>query len=246
MHLFTPVNSGCFLPLFAPDDYFGPVSSEFIGPGRLSHSVASDDNHEITMDSTAFSMHFRSLAKSDSGYLKTPTGSPLLLEEKTPMPSATTTVRGSSMELTRYNESLTHISIPADKFSDGKDSNDMSLLEDNPRKYDYASMSPRLNELMSVGTKFPGISPSGFSNGFKATEHLVKDSSSTWIHNGSNSSSVVPAADLGNPSVHASAIASDRVREELLASSYSLVRPSKNKNQSSGQHNTVSLDYNHY
>ncbi|KAF2284764.1 hypothetical protein GH714_029979 [Hevea brasiliensis] len=38
----------------AQDNFFGPVSASFIRPGRLSDSAASDDNHDITMDSTAF------------------------------------------------------------------------------------------------------------------------------------------------------------------------------------------------
>lgn len=206
--------------------------------------MASDDNHEITMDSTAFSMHFRSLAKSDSGYLKTPTSSPLVFEEKTPTQSGTTTVQESSMELTQLDKSFPYISIPVDKFSSGKDSDDMNLLEENPRKYDYAKISPRLDELMSVGSKFPGLATSEFSNGVNATTYIVNNSRSTSTQNGSNSPGDVPAADLGSPI--ASGTTSDRVREELLASSHSIVQPSENKNQSSIQHNTVSVDYNHY
>ncbi|CAN1315897.1 hypothetical protein LINPERPRIM_LOCUS29870 [Linum perenne] len=34
------------------DEFFGPVSANFIRPSRLSDSGASNDNHEVTMDST--------------------------------------------------------------------------------------------------------------------------------------------------------------------------------------------------
>ncbi|XP_057792894.1 uncharacterized protein LOC131009519 isoform X2 [Salvia miltiorrhiza] len=79
------------------DNFFGPVSANFIRPGRLSDSAASDDNHDLTMDSTAFSMHFRSLAGSESGIdLKTPTGGQLFFEEKTP----TNSNKGSSVTYT--------------------------------------------------------------------------------------------------------------------------------------------------
>nr|XP_016436826.1 PREDICTED: uncharacterized protein LOC107762943 isoform X2 [Nicotiana tabacum] len=65
------------------DNFFGPVSPNFIRPGRLSDSAVSDENHDITMDSTAFSMHFRRFVRSDSGIdLKTPTE--VSFDEKTP------------------------------------------------------------------------------------------------------------------------------------------------------------------
>lgn len=83
-------------PFFlAEDNFFGPVSPNFIRPGRLSDSAVSDENHDITMDSTAFSMHFRRFVRSDSGIdLKTPTE--VSFDEKTP----TQTGLGNSMELT--------------------------------------------------------------------------------------------------------------------------------------------------
>ncbi|CAM8957556.1 unnamed protein product [Rhodiola kirilowii] len=232
------------------DDFFGPVSSEFIRPGRLSDSVASDDNHEITMDSTAFSMHFRSLARSESGDLKTPTGSHLVFEEKTPTQSGTTTVQGSSMELTGYEKSVPNASIPVDKFGSGKDSSDMSLVEDNPRKYDYANISPRLDELMSDGNKLPhGVPTSESSDVIIATNYSRKKSNTFRIESGSKSSVDAQATDLESPSVHDSDTASGRVRGELLTKSQSPVdllvsdslqyheqvteQPSDDKNQSS-------------
>lgn len=136
------------------DNFFGPVSSSFIKPGRLSDSEASEA-HEITMDSTAFSQHFRSLAKSDSGGdLKTQTGVPLSFEENTPsqntIPGSTL---GSSMLLNLAKKPISASSTSFGKFSGGGDSDDMSLVEDNPKKYDYGRLSFELDALLPEGVK---------------------------------------------------------------------------------------------
>ncbi|KAL2458296.1 uncharacterized protein Fot_55773 [Forsythia ovata] len=132
------------------DNFFGPVSASFIRPGRLSDSAASDDNHDVTMDSTAFSMHFRSLARSESGVdLKTPTGVHLSFEEKTP---ANANV-GSSMKLTLVKKPISESSIPATNVSGSHDSNDMSLVGENPNKYNYEKLSPGLDALLAESRK---------------------------------------------------------------------------------------------
>jgi hypothetical protein len=147
------------LKIFAEDNFFGPVSSNFIRPGRLSDSGASDD---ITMDSTAFSMHFQSLARSDSGGggdLKTPTMTRahrlLAFEDSatTPSNTATPTDSASFMVLTKAKKPV----LPVDKVSSGgvgggKDSNDMSIVGENPRSYDYGRISPRLDALLAEGS----------------------------------------------------------------------------------------------
>ncbi|XP_020678447.1 uncharacterized protein LOC110096713 isoform X2 [Dendrobium catenatum] len=63
------------------DNFFGPVSTSFINSGHLSESGMPDDNsHDITLDSTAFSLHFRNIAPPDdqsvnsAGSLRTPIG----------------------------------------------------------------------------------------------------------------------------------------------------------------------------
>lgn len=130
----------------AEDNFFGPVSASFIKPGRLSDSAASNDNHDVTMDSTAFSMHFRSIAMSDSGVeLKTPTGIRLSFEEKTP----TQTNAESSMELTVPKKPISLLSSPAG--SSG--SSDMSLVGEKSNKYDYGRISPGLDALLAEGSK---------------------------------------------------------------------------------------------
>lgn len=134
---------------FAEDNFFGPVSANFIRPERLSDSAASDD---ITMDSTAFSMHFRSLARSDSGggELKTPTTAHRLLAfEDNATPSRTDSY-ASFMVLTKTKK------LSVDQVSSGgggKDSNEMSIVGENPRSYDYGRLSPRLDALLAEGSK---------------------------------------------------------------------------------------------
>ncbi|CAK9167178.1 unnamed protein product [Ilex paraguariensis] len=133
------------------DNFFGPVSTSFIRPGRLSDSAASDENHDITMDSTAFSMHFRSLARSESGVgdSKTPTVVHLSFEENTPVHTNV----GSSMVLTGAKKPIFVSSMPVTQVSCGNDSNDMSLVGENPHRYDYDRLSPGLDALLAEGSK---------------------------------------------------------------------------------------------
>uniref|UniRef100_A0A2N9EIX7 Knl1 C-terminal RWD domain-containing protein n=1 Tax=Fagus sylvatica TaxID=28930 RepID=A0A2N9EIX7_FAGSY len=102
------------------------------------------------MDSTAFSMHFRSLARSESGGdAKTPTAHCLDFGEKTPSQNATPTDSGSFMVLTNAKKLGPQPMVPVDKVSGGKDSNDMSIVGENPRSYDYGRLSPRLDALLA-------------------------------------------------------------------------------------------------
>ncbi|VVA98365.1 unnamed protein product [Arabis nemorensis] len=141
------------------DNFFGPVSSHFINPGRLSDATISEEHHDITMDSTAFSMHFRSLAMSESGELQTPLSSHLPVEEKTPTQVTSTSDTGSAMELTNPKMRFPKSHVPVDKGSGGKDSNDMSIVGENSRKYDYGHISPTLAALLADESKeFPPAS----------------------------------------------------------------------------------------
>ncbi|KAL6506791.1 hypothetical protein OROHE_022228 [Orobanche hederae] len=128
------------------DNFFGPVSANFIRPGRLSDSAASDDSHDLTMDSTAFSMHYHSLARSESGVdLKTPTDGQLFFEEKTPMNEN----NGSSMIITLGKKPIPEFSLPVTEISGSHSSNDMSLVGENSSKYDYEKLSPRMDALLA-------------------------------------------------------------------------------------------------
>lgn len=131
------------------------MQSDFIRPGRLSDSAFSDENHDITMDSTAFSMHYRSLARSESeGDLKTPSRMGLDFSEKTPTQDATETNQGSLMVMTNAGKMTLESSFPCDGAgSDGKDLNEMSLVGEEPHMYDYGRLSPTLDALLAEGSK---------------------------------------------------------------------------------------------
>ncbi|KAK7393779.1 hypothetical protein VNO78_22343 [Psophocarpus tetragonolobus] len=107
------------------DDFHGPVSAHFIRPERLSDSGVSDD---VTMDSTAFSLHYRSLARSDSGDIKT-------RHFSTPNSHS----QGSYMEFTK--EKGPHEVVP-DVDSIGRDSNDMSIEGEHQRSFEYDILAP--------------------------------------------------------------------------------------------------------
>ncbi|RLN13431.1 hypothetical protein C2845_PM09G17810 [Panicum miliaceum] len=111
------------------DNFFGPVSTSFIQTGRPSDAgMSEDDNHDITMDSTMFSMHFRNIDPPDdctansAASLMTPN-----MESKGPL-----------------NELA--VSDPGRTLSSGQ--TDMSLLTGNPRSYNYGKLSPTLNSMM--------------------------------------------------------------------------------------------------
>ncbi|GMH12557.1 hypothetical protein Nepgr_014398 [Nepenthes gracilis] len=136
------------------DNFFGPVSADFIKPGQLSGSAASDENHDITMDSTAFSMHFRSLAGSDSGgKFKTPTSVPHAFEERTPSQVTTSANLGNMMALTGAKKPVSQSSLCISKISGRGDSNDMSIVGENLHRYDYGKISPRLDALLGEGNE---------------------------------------------------------------------------------------------
>ncbi|CAH9089459.1 unnamed protein product [Cuscuta europaea] len=133
------------------DHFFGPVSPSFIRPGRLSDLAISDDNHEKTMDSTAISMHSRSLARSEAGPdLKTPPGIHLSAEEKTEENTPAST-QGNSMVLTVTKKQILNSSFSVAKASGTSISSDMSLIGEHSKKYDYGRLSPDLDALLPGG-----------------------------------------------------------------------------------------------
>ncbi|XP_016902820.1 uncharacterized protein LOC103500493 isoform X2 [Cucumis melo] len=135
------------------DNFFGPVSASFIRPMRLSDSAASDDNHDVTMDSTAFSMHFRSLAESDSGRdLKTPTAIRSGFEDRTPTQNTVRTNPDSFMTLTMADKMISPSSQSGDVVR-SKDSNAMSIVGENSEKYEYGRLSPSLDALLTEGSR---------------------------------------------------------------------------------------------
>ncbi|XP_051137396.1 uncharacterized protein LOC127255733 isoform X2 [Andrographis paniculata] len=132
------------------DEFFGPVSANFIRLGRFSDSGASADNPDVTMDSATFSMHFRSLITSDSGVdLKTPMGSQIFSEEKTPKDRDA----GSPMAITLGEKPNLKSSIHSTEASGSQNSNAMSLVGETLNKYDYEKLSPRLDALLAESRK---------------------------------------------------------------------------------------------
>ncbi|KAM1010471.1 hypothetical protein ACFX2I_045864 [Malus domestica] len=87
------------------------------------------------------------------GDLKTPTAVRLVFEEKTPTHNTNVTDSGSLMSLTKPKMVTLQSSVPADKVRSGEDSNDMSIIEENPHKYDYGRLSPILDALLAAGSK---------------------------------------------------------------------------------------------
>ncbi|GAV68436.1 hypothetical protein CFOL_v3_11939 [Cephalotus follicularis] len=165
------------------DNFFGPVSSNFIKPGCLSDSAASHENHDITMDSTAFSMHFRSLAKSESeGDLYTPAGVSLSFEEKSSSQISAHADSGSFMVFTKDKKLVPKSPVLADKVSGGRDSNDMSLVGENTKKYDYGRLSPTLEALLAECSK--DMHPATGSNSANSMS-LRKSEVSAFYENGS-------------------------------------------------------------
>ncbi|KAK1418133.1 hypothetical protein QVD17_27272 [Tagetes erecta] len=131
------------------DNFFGPVSTSFIRRDLID-SATSDDNHDQTLDSTAFSMHFRSLARSDSeGEMKTSTRVHLSSEEKTPTSSNLCSDTRNSMQLTLVNELNSQADVSTFKSSTGSQSDDMSLVGEYHGKYDYGNLSPAMDPLLA-------------------------------------------------------------------------------------------------
>lgn len=99
-------------------------------------------------------MHYRSLARSDTGGdLKTPTAVRLAFEEKTPTHNTNPTDSGSLMSLTKPKMLSPQSLASVDKVRSGEDSNDMSIIEENPHKYDYGRLSPTLDAILAEGSK---------------------------------------------------------------------------------------------
>uniref|UniRef100_A0A0D9WRZ8 Spc7 kinetochore protein domain-containing protein n=1 Tax=Leersia perrieri TaxID=77586 RepID=A0A0D9WRZ8_9ORYZ len=117
------------------EDFFGPVSRSFIQSGRPSDSGMSEDgNHDITLDSETFSMHYRNIAPPDDcsvnsvGSLRTPNSA-------TAGPLKGKAGSGSGKISCNSRDGLT----------------DMSLIADNSDRFDYAKLSPTLNNLLEQG-----------------------------------------------------------------------------------------------
>ncbi|KAL8136662.1 hypothetical protein V2J09_002663 [Rumex salicifolius] len=163
------------------DNFFGPISAGFIKRG-LSNSAEDYENHDITMDSATFSMHFRSLAKSDSGEVKTPTGFRLAFGESSQTETAKSTL-GNSMVLTRVKSPIVYSSPDVERITGSCNSSDMSLVRESLDGYDYGQLSPGLNALLAEGQKdVVAVSSSTQLEGSILTDYPQKDSKSDGIY----------------------------------------------------------------
>ncbi|XP_078443091.1 uncharacterized protein LOC144712694 isoform X3 [Wolffia australiana] len=120
------------------DNLFGPVSTSFIRSGGYS-GVSDDNNHDITLDSTAFSMHFSSVLPSDDhtinsvGTPRTPTGMSLTNTSRSPLLSTEAGERTPRFELRKANGY----------------SSDMTLVQERKNNYDYGKLSPTMEGLLA-------------------------------------------------------------------------------------------------
>lgn len=85
---------------------------------------------------------------SESGDLRTPTSTHVPVEEKTPTQLASRSDTGSTMVFTYPKKLFPRSPVPVDKGSGGGDSNDMSLVGEDSRKYDYGHIIPALAALL--------------------------------------------------------------------------------------------------
>ncbi|WVZ79449.1 hypothetical protein U9M48_027025 [Paspalum notatum var. saurae] len=114
------------------EHFFGPVSASFLQTGRPSDSGMSEDgNHDITLDSRTFSLHFRNIAPPDD----------CTANSAASLTTPNMASKGLVKELTA--------SDPGRTSSSGRDAlTDMSLLTGNPRSYAYGQLSPTLDSMM--------------------------------------------------------------------------------------------------
>ncbi|XP_074561835.1 uncharacterized protein LOC141818186 [Curcuma longa] len=142
------------------DNFFGPVSTSFIRSVSLSETEMSDgNNHDITLDSTAFSLHFRNIAPADDrttnsvGSTRTPTNAAVS--------------DGTDSVIVPKKPFVCNKLSPADLGGNADDSSTMSLIEEKSRKYDYGKLSPTLEKLLNeVDRSMQSNSPDAVNIGY--------------------------------------------------------------------------------
>ncbi|GKB94658.1 hypothetical protein Tco_0980795 [Tanacetum coccineum] len=106
------------------------------------------------MDLTAFSLHFCSIARSDSKVeLKTSTWVHLSFDEKSPNQDSNPTYTGSLMLTTQAKKPNHQPSVSTSKVLTSSASNDMSIFREYRYKYDYGELSPTLDALLAEGNR---------------------------------------------------------------------------------------------
>ncbi|CAL9779312.1 unnamed protein product [Musa acuminata subsp. burmannicoides] len=151
------------------DNFFGPVSTSFIGSGRLSESGMSDDtNHDVTLDSTAFSLHFRNIALADDCTADS------MRSMRTPTGDATTAGAASIIVPTGSKNPFLGSKLFAGNLSGSVGgSSNMSLIEEKSSKYDYGKLSSTLvNLLDQVNRSIQTRSPKSANKVIASDSHL--------------------------------------------------------------------------
>ncbi|THU72030.1 hypothetical protein C4D60_Mb04t07790 [Musa balbisiana] len=151
------------------DNFFGPVSTNFIGSGRLSEAGMSDDsNHDVTLDSTAFSLHFSNIALADDCTADS------MRSMRTPTGDATTADAASIIVPTGSKNPFLGSKLFAGNLSGSVGgSSNMSLIEEKSSKYDYGKLSSTLvNLLDQVNRSIQTRSPKSANNVIASDSHL--------------------------------------------------------------------------
>ena len=121
-------------------------------------------------------MHFRSLARSESGgEFKTPTGARLAFGERTF--GQISTSGGDSMVLTASNKRVSD-SVLAETVNGSGNSDDMSVVGEHSRIYDYGELPPELDILLADDGKDKGASHTSQFEHSNPIQHDKRDAGS--------------------------------------------------------------------
>ncbi|KAJ3678456.1 hypothetical protein LUZ60_002259 [Juncus effusus] len=175
------------------ENFFGPVSTRFLKLGRFSDSGILEDNddnnsnHDITMDSTAFSLRFNKV-------------------EDTPSSSASHLITPPVSVLSDGAEKT----VSNVKSKEGI--SDFSLIANNSSKYDFGRLSPTLDELLKEVDH--GLKPNVLmdqilklnSDENISTDHILNPNSDENIPTNQilnpNSHENIPTDQILNPNSH--------------------------------------------
>ncbi|WOK98144.1 hypothetical protein Cni_G06854 [Canna indica] len=127
------------------DNFFGPVSTSFIRSTSLSEAEMSDaSNHDITLDSTAFSLHFRNIAPADDRTANS------VRSIMTPTEVTAPDNTSSLIVPTGFKKPFVCSRVfSADPGGSVDDSSNMSLVEDKSKNYDYAKLTTNLEKILN-------------------------------------------------------------------------------------------------
>lgn len=120
--------------------------------------MSDGNNHDITLDSTAFSLHFHNIAPLEDRTANS------VRSIRTPTEEAVPDVTSSLIVPRGFKKPFIHSQLSSADLSESLDnSNNMSLIDDKSKKYDYGKLSPSLEKLLievdkSIQPKSPNTS----------------------------------------------------------------------------------------